>query len=198
MHHAVPQTVATIMLMSSIARSHSCMEQRQTRAVQSVTIEKGVCCAGPGIVSQEVWHTNTLRLTPQFAPLVSGNLRADEDSIGQAQSRTFTVPASVQDLHLLSPSGQPRDRVRYRPVPMGAPLRKLHVDLDAWDAAEVRFQPALLLSLQKASPVPFSLAANEVDAVPPGHQLHIPLGTDTSPAHICSCYRGTSRAQSCT
>ena len=86
--------------------------------------------------SHELWRTDTLRLTPQFACLVSGNLAEDRANAQQGQSATFTVPASVRNLHLLS-AGDRRE-TKPRPILAATPLQELNIDLDAWDAAVVR------------------------------------------------------------
>jgi len=92
--------------------------------------------AGERDYSHEPWRTHTLRLTPQFACLVSGNLAEDSANAQHGQSATFTVPASVQTLHLQS-AGDRRE-TKLRPILAAAPLQELNIDLDAWDAAVVR------------------------------------------------------------
>ena len=94
------------------------------------------CCAGERDYTSEPWRTHTLRLTPQFACLVSGSLAEDSVNSQHGQSATFTVPASVRNLHLLS-AGDRRD-TKLRPILAAAPLQELNIDLDAWDAAVVR------------------------------------------------------------
>lgn len=86
--------------------------------------------------SHEPWRTQTLRVTPQFMCLVSGNLADDRDNAHQAAFPTFTVPASIQNLHLLT--SPKRSEVRYRPLLTDVLLRELRIDLDSWDAAVVR------------------------------------------------------------
>ena len=107
--------------------SHWCVQRSHRRTV---------CCAGEKDYSHEPWRTHTLRVTPQFMCLVSGNLADDRNSAYHGEFPTFTVPASVETLHLLT--SPKRSEVRYRPILTGTTLRELHIDLDSWDAAVVR------------------------------------------------------------
>ena len=97
-----------------------------------------VCRVGEKDRSREPWRTRTLRLTPQFACLASGDIAGDAESRQPGQTATFTVPASVRTLHLSAASGRRESDAKLRPTLAGASLQELNIDLDAWDAAVVR------------------------------------------------------------
>ena len=96
------------------------------------------CCAGQQVRRHEGWQTDTLRLSPQYACLLSSS-SAD-------RATTFDVPASVRVLHLLSCRGI-YYAAGHRPMPTGPGLRQLHVDLNAWDAKPVRMPACHLMLL---------------------------------------------------
>ena len=110
--------------------------QRCWLANMDVDASRSAYCAGMKGYTHEAWRTHTLRLSPQFACLVSGDLQSDVDSMEPAQTGTFSVPASVRVLHLLSPGAG--FKTKYQPTLMGPSLQELHVDIDAWDAKAVR------------------------------------------------------------
>ena len=82
---------------------------------------------------------HNLRLAPQFVTLFSSN-RHDWMDFREPRAAEFAVPASVRVLHLLGRGPYGSD-ARHTPALAGAALVELHVDVDAWDARQVRATP---------------------------------------------------------
>ncbi len=110
--------------------------------------------------THEDWRLRSLRLTPQFAPLLCSSSGRGLPGIVRMHTVTLDIPASVQILHLYSFSGLTGPTINYRPALTGSSLRELHVDLDKWDAALVRMSvPSLVIMLLGVCSVPARAAS---------------------------------------